>query len=88
MAKEEGQGVMLSSFSCGELGYGYPICKDKLAEINKICEGQHYSDKEAAKIKLNTSRKPKLQSTPFVREFGCGSNGDGYWTYKSIAIQI
>ena len=49
---------------------------------------EHYSDKDAAKTKLNTSKKPKLHSTPFVRELDYGANCDGYWSYKSMVLQM
>ena len=38
LPKEEGQGVMLSSFCCHELGYGYPVLNYILKQVNKIHE--------------------------------------------------
>ena len=62
--KEEGQGVMLSSFSCRELGYAYPICGYILSQVNKRRENQEYSDKEAAKIKNQTTKNYRLKIRP------------------------
>ena len=46
--KEEGQGIMLSSFTCRELGYGYKIDEDKLKKVNKNRQNQSYNDENAA----------------------------------------
>ena len=32
--------------------------------------------------------KKKLTCSPFVRELEYGQNGDGYWTYESMVVQL
>ena len=41
MPKEEGQGVMLSSFVSSEFRYGMELTKSQLSHINKYRRGQH-----------------------------------------------
>ena len=64
--KDEGNGIMLSSFTCRELGYGCPISDDVLEAVNLLREGKKYSDQDAAKSRLGKAVKGKLTSTPFV----------------------
>jgi hypothetical protein len=47
-----------------------------------------YLDKEAAKSKNGTTRKPKLTITPFTQLLEYGANNDGYWSYESMVIQL
>ena len=84
--KEEGQGVMLSSFCCRELGYGYPVQGYILGQVNKKRENETYSDEIAAREYLGTTKKQPLTSTPFVRELEYRKNHDGYWTYNCMII--
>ena len=86
--KEEGQGVMLSSFCSRELGYGFPLTQDVLEAVNKQCENTHYSDTIAASIRFGTSLKPLLATSPFVRELDYGNGNDGYWSYEHMVVQI
>ena len=75
--KDEGQGLMLSSFYCRELGYGFKVPEDVLIGVNEMRKGTSYCDKDAA-IAINaTNEKPPLTSTPFVRELEYGKNWDG-----------
>ena len=74
--KDEGQGLMLSSFVSREFGYGYDISNEILSKINEEMRGQnnHYSDEDAAKIINGFTWKPKLKTSPFVAEFEYGAN--------------
>ena len=86
--KDEGQGVMLSSFTSRELGYGYEITQDILDEINMKRNNTSYSDTDAAKLKNGTTIKPLLTESPFTRELEYGLNNEGYWTYESMVLQL
>ena len=46
--KDEGSGVMISGFTCRELGFGYKASDDVLDIVNTLRENQKYSDEEAA----------------------------------------
>ena len=48
MPKDEGQGVMLSSFVSRDFGYSYELTPSELARVNEFRKGQHYLDKDAA----------------------------------------
>ena len=86
--KDEGQGVMLSSFVSRELGYGFQIDEQTLCEINKKRMIQKYSDVSAAVTKNGSEFKPQLTKSPFVCELEYGNNHDGYWTYESMVLQL
>ena len=86
--KDDGQGVMISSFISRELGYNYQLSNYAKDEINKLRDGKHYSDKEAAVKEHGSSLKKPLSSSPFVKEFEYGSNNDGYWSYDQMVLQL
>ena len=88
LPKDGGMGVMVSAFTSHEIGFGYSVPNDCLAEINKIREDQHYSDRDTAVQLYGTSKKKKLITTPFVRELEYGKNNNGYWTYDHMVIQL
>jgi hypothetical protein len=91
LPKDDGQGVMVSSFVCRELGYNPPLSTTDLERVN--IERQKggrmdYLDKEAAKSKNGTTCKPKLTSTPFMQLLEYGANNNGYWSYELMVIQF
>ena len=86
--KDEGQGIMLSSFTCRELGYGMQLSKDVIDAVNLRRRGKKYSDVEAANARLGSATKNDLTSTPFVRSLDYGANTDGYWSYDHMIIQL
>ena len=86
--KDEGQGLMLSSFCCHELGYGFTLSKEELDKVNKNRIGKKYSDETTAKLKNGTPFKSKLTESPFVRQLEYGANNDGYWTYEHMVLQL
>ena len=49
--KEEGQGVMISSFVSHEFRYGYEPSPQIMDDVNKIRVGHDYSDTEAAQFR-------------------------------------
>ena len=46
--KDKGQGLMLSSFCCRELGYGYVPSKETIKKVNEICKDSKYTDEDTA----------------------------------------
>ena len=88
LPKDEGQGIMVSAFTSREIGFGFSVPPECLDEINKIRDGTHYSDRQAALLLYGTSKKQKLESSPFVRELDYGKNNEGYWTYDHMVIQL
>ena len=67
--KEEGQVAMLSSFCCKELGYAYPVSGYVLPRVNKMRENQEYSDKDAARIKNQTTKSHLLYHHPSFKSW-------------------
>ena len=88
MPKEEGQGVMLSSFVSREFGYGMQLSSAQLSHVNEYRKGQHYLDKEAAMEINKTTLKQALTSSPFTSYFQYGANYEGYWNYNTMVLQF
>ena len=86
--KDEGIGIMISAFTCRELGFGYTVPDDILERVNTVRLGQKYSDEKAATLINGTPFKKKLTKTPFVRELEYGCNRGGYWTYDHMSMQL
>ena len=88
--KDEGMGLMLSSFQSREFGYGLHLTDDDFRKINEEMRGESkfYSDLSASQIKNGKHWKPLLETSPFVMELEYGSNKDGYWTYDSMILQL
>ena len=55
--KDKGQGIILSSLTCCELGYGMHISKEMIDAVNLRRRGKKYSDVEAAHARLGNSTK-------------------------------
>ena len=89
LPKEQGQGIMYSSFVSRDFGYGMKITEEDLERINNKREFEHYSDCDSAKDVLNGStKKEKLTTSPFIRTFEYGKNREGYWTYSHMMLQF
>jgi hypothetical protein len=58
--KDEGLGIMISTFQSCEFGFGMKINEEQLAEINRYREGKGYIDKDAAKSKRGNTKKQHL----------------------------
>ena len=86
--KEEGQGIMVSSFCCRELGFGCPISASVLDAINAQRENQNYCDEKAGIEVHGSPKKQKLTSTPFTRTIEYGNNKEGYWNYNRMVLQM
>ena len=86
MPKEEGQGVMISSFVSCKFGYGMQLSPAQLEHVNEYRKGQYFLDKEAV-IEINkTTSKPTLTSSPFTAYFQYGANYEGYWNYYTMVL--
>ena len=86
--KDEGQGIMLSSFTCRELGYGYTPSPLVMEAVNLLRKTKKYSDESAATMKNGSPKKPKLTTSPFVRKLEYGNQNEGYWTYECMVLQL
>ena len=86
--KDDGNGLMLSSFVSREFGYGMLLTETQLVIVNEYRKGKHYSDVDASIMKLGSSLKRKLTESPFVRQLEYGARKEGYWTYESMVIQL
>jgi hypothetical protein len=86
--KDEGQGLMLSSFVSREFGYSMTLSPEELEKVNEYREGQSYSDENAAIVKNGSRIKPKLTKSPFVQTLEYGANAGGYWNYDSMNLQL
>jgi hypothetical protein len=48
-----------------------------------------YCDTQAAlETRRNEYKAPLSTTSPFPREFECGQNPDGYWTYQHMVLQL
>ena len=75
--KEEGMGIMLSSFCSRDFGYGFKLSAEQLAIVNRFREGKDYIDEEAALEILKNKQKQPLKDSPFIRKFDYGTNCEG-----------
>lgn len=87
-SKEEGQGVMLSSFVSRDFGYGCDLTPSQLDTINQFRENKAYLDEDAAVFVHGNKNKKKLIESPFVRWLHYGQNNDGYWNYHHMIVQL
>ena len=86
--KDEGLGIMISALQCREFGFGLKLSDEEMAAVNFYREGKEFTNKEAAKAKRGNSKKAPLTLSPFVIEFEYGANGDGYWVYEHMVLQV
>ena len=62
--KEEGMGIMISSFCSREFGYGFELTQNQLATVNAYRQGKNYLDEDAARtINNNNLTKSPLTTT-------------------------
>ena len=86
--KDEGHGVMISAMTSREFGFGMVLSEEDLLKINTARENKKYSDEEAAVAVRGHSTKNALTSSPFVIEFEYGKEGEGYWDYNHMVLQL
>ena len=89
LPKDEGQGIMYSSFVSRDFGYGMEMSQELLDKTNVMRIDKSYSDIEAAMNVFHGEKiKKKLTQSPFVRSFYYGKNNEGYWNYDHMVIQL
>ncbi len=79
---------MISALQCREFGFGLKMSAEEIASVNFYHEGKEYTNKEAAKAKQGNSKKAPLTLSPFVIKFEYCANGDGYWVYEHMVLQV
>ena len=90
LPKDEGAGVMISSFISREHGLIQELDEDTVHRINEIRQGARYADEEAAMEVYGSSLKPLISTakSPFLTYFDYGENKDGYWDYNHMVLQF
>ena len=90
LPKDEGAGVMISSFISREHGLIQELDEDTVHRINEIRQGAIYADEEAAMEVYGSSLKPLISTakSPFLTYFDYGENKDGYWDYNHMVLQF
>ena len=86
--KDEGIGIMLSSFCSRDFGYGFKLSPSQLVIVNNYRMGKKYKDENAAMEILKQKDKNPITTSPFVRSFEYGANSEGFWTYHHIVLQF
>ena len=86
--KDDGQGVMLSSFVSRDFGYGHDLNSTQLDQINIFRSGKKYLDEESAIEIYGKADKGLLTKSPFIRWLEYGQNNEGYWNYAHMIIQL
>ena len=89
LPKDDGAGVMISSFVSRDYGYGLDVSDSVLNEMNERRKDECYVDVDAAKVVYHgTIQKKPLTNSPFTRNFDYGANREGYWSYDHLVIQL
>ena len=86
--KDEGMGLMISAFTCRELGFAHTVPSDIMEKVNKKRMGEMYSDEKAANVLFGSAAKKPLTRSPFLRQLEYGTNKEGYWSYEHMTIQL
>ena len=87
LPKDEGSGIMISSFQSREFLFRYPLSAEQLRNVNDKRRGESYCDEEAAKIRRGQQENKDLASSPFYVEFEYGEAQKGYWNYEHFVFQ-
>ena len=88
MSKDDGMGLMLSSFQSCDFGYNMPMTEQQMSELHETRKNTKYASTDAAKTLFGNDNKQKLTSSPFQRELQYGKNNEGYWDYNHMAIHL
>ncbi len=78
----------MSAFQSREFGFGLEMSKQDLELVNEYRKDKNYQDGAAAKEKRGDIKKKALTKSPFVFEFEYGANGEGYWVYEHMVLQL
>ncbi len=90
LPKLEGHGYMLSAFVLREFGFRRELSADELVLINAARRGggRTYIDSQAALEILNSTQKPALTESSFVKYLYIGANIEGYWNSYHMSLQF
>jgi hypothetical protein len=90
LPKDEGAGVMISSFINREYGLIHKLEQPILDLVNERRYGERYADEEAAMDVYGSSLKPQLSidKSPFLTYFDYGEHKEGYWDYNHMVLQF
>ncbi|KAI2500095.1 hypothetical protein MHU86_14362 [Fragilaria crotonensis] len=88
LPKTDGMSLMLSAIQSRETGFGVPISRIQMEEINETRRGHNYVDLDAAIAVHGQVSKKDLEESPFVVSFELGANNEGYWTYNHMSMQF
>ncbi len=89
--KDDGLGLMASSFKSREFGFGFRHMTDAdLEKVNKFRRDHRpkYQDENAATHVNGNPCKPDLTVSPFHRLFDYGTQAEGYWSYNRMVLQL
>ena len=86
--KEEGQGIMISSFVSRDYGYVFNLTKDEFDLVNSQQHGRQYKDVGTTNLKRGNTTKKDLEISPFSRKIDYGCNKEGYWSYEDMVLQL
>jgi hypothetical protein len=92
--KSMGESYMVSAITCREFGFALELDANELRIVNEYRarpENMHYqvrTDAAREVSKSDSTVKPKLESTPFIRYFASGSKYEGYWNNSHFMIQM
>ena len=90
LPKDEGAGVMISSFLDSEYGLIQKLDQHTLDLVNERRYGERYPDEEAAMYVYGSSLKLQrsVGKSPFLTYFDYGQNKESYWDYSHMVLQF
>ena len=90
LPKDEGVGVMISSFLDSEYGLIQKLDQHTLDLVNERRYGERYPDEEAAMYVYFSSLKLQrsVDKSPFLTYFDYGQNKERYWDYSHMVLQF
>ena len=69
LPQDKGAGLMISAFQCCEFGFGHPLTKEELEQVNQKRVGETYMEEDAVMLNQGKKEKEPLTSSPFYIEF-------------------
>jgi hypothetical protein len=90
LPKDEGTGLIISTFISREHGLIRQLSPEILAQVNLRRGGEQYADQDAAiEIYGSPDKRPfTLDKSPFLVFFEYGENKEGYWAYSNMVLQF
>jgi hypothetical protein len=89
--KDDGLGLMASSFKSREFGFGFrDMTAEDFEKVNKFRKDHRpkYQDEITATFVLGSPFKPDLSESPFHKLFEYGIQAEGYWSYNKMVVQL